>query len=153
MGRKKKLIAVCVLLVVAAGVLVWYHLPIKTSAAVELYCDDPAAGELSADFDLAISRSLLSPTEVNGTIRIDGRNYEVWARQDSGFFSNIQRKIDGELDVPVFINEANFGQGTDQLLSDLLYIHSLQFGDGYELEAVSLSLTADDHGMWNSSAA
>ena len=153
MNKKKNLIAVSVLLVVVVAALIWYHLPVKTSAAVELYCDDPAAGTLSAEFDLSISRSLLSQPEVDGTIRIGDTEYVVWARQDYGLFESIQRKFEGELDIPVFADQDNFGHGTELMLSDLLWLHSIQFEDGYEIESVSLSLRSDDHGMWSSRTA
>lgn len=151
MNKKKKLIAVSVLLVVVVGALIWYHLPVKTSAAVELYCDDPAAGALSAELDLSISRSLLAQPAVNGTIRIGDTEYVVWARQDYGFFESIQRKFEGRLDIPAFINPDNFGHGTELMLSDLLWLHSIQFGPGYEIENVSLLLTSDDYagGLWS----
>ena len=147
---QKKILPICILLVAVAAVLVWYHLPIKSTATVELYCDDPNVRGLCAEFDLKLSRSLFSPLAINGTIRIGDRDYVVWERQDYGFFSDIQRKANGELDIPVFINAANFGKGTNLLIRDLLYIHSIQFGDHHMIEHVSLSLTSDDHGMWNS---
>ena len=37
MDKRKRLIALCVLLVVLAAALVWYHIPIKTAASMELY--------------------------------------------------------------------------------------------------------------------
>ena len=150
MNKKKKLIAVSVLLIVAVGALVWYHIPVKTSAAVELYCDDPAAGTLSAEFDLSISRSLLSQPAVNGTIRIGDTEYVVWVRQDYGFFESIRRKFEGKLDIPVFVNQNNFGHGTELVLSDLLWLQSIQFEDNYKIESVSLSLKSDDYGIWSS---
>lgn len=150
--NRKKVLFLCILFVVMAGVLVWYDLPIKRTATAELYCDDPKVSGLSAELDLCISRSLFSPSAIHGTIHIGDRDYVVWGRQEHDFASNIQRKIKGEIDIPVFINADNFGKGTDLLLRDLLYIHSIQFGDDYKIENVSLSMTSDDYGMWNSRA-
>lgn len=136
--------------VVIVAVLVWYYLPINRTATVELYCDDPNVSALYAEFELKISRSLFSPLVINGTIRIGDRDYVVWTRQTYGFFSNMQRKAKGEMNIPVFVNAANFGQGTSLLVSDLLYIHNIQFGDNYKIEKVCLSLNSDDYGVWSS---
>ena len=148
----KKILSICILFALAATVLVWYHLPIKSKATVELYCDVPNVSELYAEFDLRISRSLFSPLVIDGTIRIGDVDYVVLGRQKYGLVSNIQRKVKGEMNIPVFVNAANFGQGTNMLISDLLYIHSIQFGDNYIIEDVSFSLTCDDYGLWSSSA-
>ena len=147
----KKILSICILLVIVATVLIWYHVPIKSKATVELYCDVPNVNELYADFDLKISRSLVSPLVIDGTIRIGDVDYVVWGRQEYDFFSNMQRKVKGEMNIPVFVNAANFGQGTSVLISDLLFIHSIQFGDNYIIENVSFSLTCDDYGLWSSS--
>ena len=85
MGKRKKLIAVCVLLIVAAGVLVWYHIPIKTAASMELYCSDPAGGSLDAEFELSVSRSLFAQDKLDGTIRVGDREYVVWTWPKYGF--------------------------------------------------------------------
>lgn len=146
----KKILSICTLFVVVATVLVWYHLPIKSKATAELYCDVPNVSELYAEFDLRISRSLFSPLAIDGTIRIGDVDYVVWGRKEHNFFSNMQRKVKGEMNIPVFVNAANFGQGTSVLISDLLFIHSIQFGDNYIIENVSFSLTSDDYGLWSS---
>ena len=145
----KKILSICTLFVVVTALLIWYYLPIKRTATVELYCDDPNVSELYAEFDLKISRSLFSPLVINGTIRIGDRDYVVWGRQEYGFVSNMQRKAKGEMNIPVFVNAANFGQGTSLLVSDLLFIHNIQFGDNYIIENVSLSLTSDDYDLWS----
>ena len=151
MGRKKRLIAVCVLLVVMAAALAWYHIPIKTAASMELYCSDPAGGSLDAEFDLSISRSLFAQDKLDGTIRIGDTEYVAWTWQDYGFFESIQRKFEGQMNIPAFVDPDNFGQGVEVLLSDVLWLNSLQFGSGYELENVSLLLTSDDYadGLWS----
>lgn len=143
-------LSICTLFVVIAVVLIWYHLPISRTATVELCCNDPNVSELYAELDLRISRSLFSPLVINGTIRIGDKDYVVWTRQEYGFVSNMQRKARGEMNIPVFVNVANLGQGTSMLVSDLLFIHSIQFGDNYIIENVSLSLTSDDYGLWSS---
>ncbi len=153
MGRKKRLIAVCVLLVVMAAALAWYHIPIKTAASMELYCSDPAGGSLDAEFDLSISRSLFAQDKLDGTIRIGDTEYVAWTWQDYGFFESIQRKFEGQMNIPAFVDPDNFSHGTELMLSDLLWLHSIQFEDGYEIESVSLSLRSDDHGMWSSRTA
>lgn len=151
-ARRTVILLVCALLVAAAA-LVWYCLPVKRTAAVELHCDDPDAGMISAEFDFKISRSLFSPPVLDGTIRLGDTEYVTWVRQKYGFFSNLQRKAAGELDTPVFVNAANLGQGTELVISDLLYIHSIQFGDNYQLASVSLSRMSDDRGIWHGSTA
>ena len=75
----KKILSICTLFVVVSALLIWYYLPIKRTATVELYCDDPNVSELYAEFDLKISRSLFSPLVINGTIRIGDR--DVYKRQ------------------------------------------------------------------------
>lgn len=151
MGKRKKLIAVCVLLIVAAGVLVWYHIPIKTAASMELYCSDPAGGSLDAEFELSVSRSLFAQDKLDGTIRVGDREYVVWAWQKYGFFESIQRKFEGSMNIPAFVNPDNFGHGVELLLSDILWVHSIQFGSGHEIESVSLQFTSDDYvdGLWS----
>lgn len=151
----KKILSICALLVAAAAVLIWYHLPIKTTATVELYCDDPNAGALYAEFDLRISRSLFAPPAVDGTIRIGDADYVPWrGRNDkNGFFLNMLRKVKGKIDIPAFINPANYGQLTDKLMSDILTVFSIQFGDNYMIEGASLSRNSDDHGVWSGSTA
>lgn len=151
MSKKQRLLAVCVLLVVAVGVLVWYHIPIKTAATVELYCSDPAGGALDAEFDLSVSRSLFAQDKLDGTIRVGDREYVVWTWQKYGFFESIQRKFEGSMNIPAFVNPDNFGHGVELLLSDILWVNSIQFGSGYEIENVSLQFTSDDYasGLWS----
>ena len=90
MDKRKRVIALCVLLVVMVTALVWYHLPIKTAASVELYCSDPAGGSLDAEFDLSISRSLFAQDKIDGTIRVGDREYVVWTWQKYGFFESMR---------------------------------------------------------------
>lgn len=151
MGKRKRLIALCVLLVVLAAALVWYHIPIKTAASMELYCSDPAGGALDAEFDLSVSRSLFAQDKLDGTIRVGDREYVVWTWQKYGFFESIQRKFQGQRNIPAFVNPDNFGHGVELLMSDILYVHNLQFGSGYEIESVSLQFTSDDYvdGLWS----
>ena len=151
MGKKKRLIAVCVLLVVVVGALVWYHIPVKTAASMELYCSDPAGGALDAEFDLSVSRSLFAQDKLDGTIRVGDREYVVWTWQKYGFFESIQRKFEGSMNIPAFVNPDNFGHGVELLLSDILWVNSIQFGSGYEIENVSLQFTSDDYasGLWS----
>lgn len=146
----KKILTIGALFVVAAAALIWYHLPIKSEATVELYCYDPTMSALSAEFDLRISRSLFAPPVIDGTIRIEDVNYVVWTRQKYGLFSNILRKVKGEMNLPTFVNPANFGKGADKLIGDLLHIHSIQLGDNYTIEYVSISMTSDGYGVWTS---
>ena len=40
MSKKQRLLALCVLLVVVVGALVWYHIPVKTAASMELLISD-----------------------------------------------------------------------------------------------------------------
>ena len=147
----KKILSICVLLVVAVGVLVWYHIPIKTAATVELYCSDPAGGALDAEFDLSVSRSLFAQDKLDGTIRVGDREYVVWTWQKYGFFESIQRKFEGSMNIPAFVNPDNLGHGVELLLSDILWVNSIQFGSGYEIENVSLQFTSDDYvdGLWS----
>ena len=56
MDKRKRVIALCVLLVVMVTALVWYHLPIKIAESMELYCSDPAESSLDEEFDHSISR-------------------------------------------------------------------------------------------------
>lgn len=151
MGKRKRLIALCVLLVVLAAALVWYHIPVKTTASMELYCSDPAGGALDAEFDLSVSRSLFAQDKLDGTIRVGDREYVVWTWQKYGFFESIQRKFEGQMNIPAFVNPDNFGHGVELLLSDILWVHSIQFGSGYEIENVSLQFTSDDYvdGLWS----
>lgn len=151
MGKRKRLIALCVLLVVLAAALVWYHIPIKTAASMELYCSDPAGGSLDAEFELSVSRSLFAQDKLDGTIRVGDREYVVWTWQKYGFFESIQRKFQGQMNIPAFVNPDNFGHGVELLLSDILWVNSIQFGSGYKIESVSLSLTSDDYvdGLWS----
>lgn len=85
MNKKKRTIAICAVIVVAAALLVWYHIPVKTAASMELYCSDPAGGSLGAEFDLSISRSLLAQDKLDGTIRVEDREYVVWTWPKYGF--------------------------------------------------------------------
>lgn len=151
MGKRKRLIALCVLLVVLAAALVWYHIPIKTAASMELYCSDPAGGSLDAEFELSVSRSLFAQDKLDGTIRVGDREYVVWTWQKYGFFESIQRKFEGSMNIPAFVNPDNFGNGVELLLSDILWVHSIQFGSGHEIESVSLQFTSDDYvdGLWS----
>ena len=148
----KKIIFLCIIVLIAGMSIVWYCLPVKRTATVELHCNDPSVGIIFAEFDLKISRSLFLPPVLDGTIRLGDAEYVAWARQKYGFFSNLQRKATGKMDIPVFANTANLGQGTDLLISDILFIHAIQFGDNYIIESVSLSRTSDDHGLWSGSA-
>lgn len=151
MGKRKRLIALCVLLVVLAAALVWYHIPIKTAASMELYCSDPAGGALDAEFDLSVSRSLFAQDKLDGTIRVGDREYVVWTWPKYGFFESILHKFQGQMNIPAFVNPDNFGHGVELLMSDILYVHNLQFGSGYEIENVSLLFTSDDYvdGLWS----
>lgn len=151
MGKRKRLIALCVLLVVLAAALVWYHIPIKTAASMELYCSDPAGGSIDAEFELSVSRSLFAQDKLDGTIRVGDREYVVWTWQKYGFFESIQRKFEGSMNIPAFVNPDNFGHGVELLLSDILWVHSIQFGSGHEIESVSLQFTSDDYvdGLWS----
>ena len=147
----KRILSICILLVATVGVLVWYHIPVKTTASTELYCSDPAGGTLDAEFDLSISRSLFAQDRLDGTIRIGDMEYTAWTWQRYGFFESIQRKFEGQMNIPAFVNQDNFGQGVELLLSDILWLNSLQFGSGYEIENVSLHFTSDDYvgGLWS----
>lgn len=151
MDKRKRLIALCVLLVVMVTALVWYHLPIKIAESMELYCSDPAGGSLDAEFDLSISRSLLAQDKLDGTIRVGDREYVVWTWPKYGFFESMQRKFLGQMNIPAFVNPDNFGQGVELLLSDILWVNSIQFGSGHEIESVSLLFTSDDYvdGLWS----
>ena len=151
MGKKQRLLAVCVLLVVVVGALVWYHIPVKTAASMELYCSDPAGGALDAEFDLSVSRSLFAQDKLDGTIRVGDREYVVWTWQKYGFFESMQRKLLGQMNIPAFVNPDNFGHSVELLLSDILWVNSIQFGSGYEIENVSLQFTSDDYasGLWS----
>ena len=151
MSKKQRLLAVCVLLVVVVGALVWYHIPVKTAASMELYCSDPAGGALDAEFDLSVSRSLFAQDKLDGTIRVGDREYVVWTWQKYGFFESIQRKFEGSMNIPAFVNPDNFGHGVELLLSDILWVNSIQFGSGYDIENVSLQFTSDDYasGLWS----
>ena len=55
------------------------------------------------------------------------------------------------MNIPAFVTPDNFGQGVELLMSDILYVHNLQFGSGYEIENVSLQFTSDDYvgGLWS----
>lgn len=117
---------------------------------MELYCNDPSISAIYAEFDLRISRSLFAPPVIDGTIRIEDVNYVVWTRPKYGLVSNMLRKLKGEMNLPTFVNPANFGNGVDKIIGDLLLIHSIQFGDNYTIENVSISMTSNDYGMWNS---
>ena len=151
MDKRKRLIALCVLLVVMVTALVWYHLPIKTAASVELYCSDQAGGSLDAEFDLSISRSLFAQDKLDGTIRAGDREYVVWTWQKYGFFESMQRKFLGQMNIPAFVNPDNFGQGVELLMSDVLWVPFIDFGSGYDIENVSLLFTSDDYvdGLWS----
>lgn len=151
MGKRKRLIALCVLLVVLAAALVWYHIPVKTTASMELYCSDPAGGSIDAEFELSVSRSLFAQDKLDGTIRVGDREYVVWTWQKYGFFESILRKFQGQMNIPAFVNPDNFGHSVELLMSDILYVHNLQFGSGYEIESVSLQFTSDDYvdGLWS----
>lgn len=151
MSKKQRLLALCVLLVVVVGALVWYHIPVKTAASMELYCSDPAGGALDAEFDLSVSRSLFAQDKLDGTIRVGDREYVVWTWPKYGFFESIQRKFEGSMNIPAFVNPDNFGHGVELLLSDILWVNSIQFGSGYEIENVSLQFTSDDYasGLWS----
>ena len=144
----KKFIGICILIVVVIAGIVWYYIPIKSTATIELYCNDPNESSIYAEFDLEISRSLFSPPKIDGTVRIGDKEYVRWTWQKYGFFTNILRKVKGEIDIPCFINSANFGQGQDILISDLLWIYGIQFGDNYTIENVGLSMSSDDRGSW-----
>lgn len=85
MDKRKRVIALCVLLVVMVTALVWYHLPIKIAESMELYCSDPAGGSLDAEFDLSVSRSLFAQDKLDGSIRVGDREYVVWTWQKYGF--------------------------------------------------------------------
>ena len=151
MGKRKKLIAVCVLLIVAAGVLVWYHIPVKTTASMELYCSDPAGGSIDAEFELSVSRSLFAQDKLDGTIRVGDREYVVWTWQKYGFFESMQRKFQGQMNIPAFVNPDNFGHSVELLMSDILWVPFIYFGSGYDIENVSLLFTSDDYvdGLWS----
>lgn len=151
MDKRKRLIALCVLLVVLAAALVWYHIPIKTAASMELYCSDPAGGSIDAEFDLSVSRSLFAQDKLDGTIRVGDREYVVWTWPKYGFFESIQRKFEGSMNIPAFVNPDNFGHGVELLLSDILWVNSIQFGSGHDIENVSLLFTSDDYvdGLWS----
>lgn len=141
----KKFLSICALLVAAAALLIWYHLPIKTTATVELYCDDPNAGALYAEFDLRISRSLFAPPAVDGTIRIGDADYVPWGRPGGSFFSNMLRKVKGEINTRGFwVNPANYGQSTKKLLNDKLTVWSIQFGDNYKIDGASISRNSNE---------
>lgn len=151
MDKRKRVIALCVLLVVMVTALVWYHLPIKTAASVELYCSDQAGGSLDAEFDLSISRSLFAQDKIDGTIHAGDREYVVWTWQKYGFFESMQRKFLGQMNIPAFVNPDNFGQGVELLMSDVLWVPIIRFGSGYDIENVSLLFTSDDYvdGLWS----
>ena len=145
MGKRKRLIALCVLLVVLAAALVWYHIPVKTTASMELYCSDPAGGSLDAEFDLSVSRSLFAQDKLDGTIRVGNREYVVWTWQKYGFFESILRRFQGQMNIPAFVNPDNFGHSVELLMSDVLWVPFIDFGSGYDIENVSLQFTSDDY--------
>ena len=151
MDKRKRVIALCVQLVVMVTALVWYHLPIKTAASVELYCSDQAGGSLDAEFDLSVSRSLFAQDKIDGTIHAGDREYVVWTWQKYGFFESMQRKFLGQMNIPAFVNPDNFGQGVELLMSDILWVPFIDFGSGYDIENVSLLFTSDDYvdGLWS----
>ena len=55
------------------------------------------------------------------------------------------------MNIPAFVNPDNFGHGVELLLSDILWVNSIQFGSGYDIENVSLLFTSDDYvdGLWS----
>ena len=151
MSKKQRLLALCVLLVVVVGALVWYHIPVKTAASMELYCSDPAGGALDAEFDLSVSRSLFAQDKLDGTIRVGDREYVVWTWPKYGFFESILRKFQGQMNIPAFVNPDNFGHSVELLMSDILWVPFIDFGSGYDIENVSLQFTSDDYasGLWS----
>lgn len=151
MDKRKRVIALCVQLVVMVTALVWYHLPIKTAASVELYCSDQAGGSLDAEFDLSVSRSLFAQDKIDGTIHAGDREYVVWTWQKYGFFESMQRKFLGQMNIPAFVNPDNFGHSVELLMSDVLWVPFIDFGSGYDIENVSLLFTSDDYvdGLWS----
>lgn len=146
----KKILFICTLFALSLVLLVFYYLPIKRTAIVELCCDDPSVGAITAEFDLRIWRSLFSPLTIDGTIRIGDSAYVPLSKVEGSFLQNIKRKVDREKNIPQFVNSEHFGQGTSLLLSDRLIIHNLQFGKNYAIEEVSLLLTSADPGLWTS---
>ena len=148
----KKFLSICALVVAAAALLIWFHLPIKTTATVELYCDDPNAGALYAEFDLRISRSLFAPPAVDGTIRIGDADYVPWGKIRVDFIRNMLRKVKGEINIPGFwVNPANYGQLTDKLMSDMLTVWRIQFGGSYTIEGASIVRNSYGYG-WSGNA-
>ncbi|MGX8698623.1 MAG: hypothetical protein ACSW8F_01665 [bacterium] len=146
----KKAFLISVLLVALTAALVWYLLPIHRVSTVTLRGPNMGEEEMEVAFDWTISRSLLAPPTVRGTIRIGEREYRTWGWTQRGFFENLLRKVKGEANFPAFVNSANLGQGESLLLSDLIYIDRVQFGPRFTIERASIVLTAEEwDGMWS----
>lgn len=125
--------------------------PDKNSGEHGIILLRPAGGALDAEFDLSVSRSLFAQDKLDGTIRVGDREYVVWTWQKYGFFESIQRKFEGSMNIPAFVNPDNFGHSVELLMSDILWVPFIYFGSGYDIENVSLLFTSDDYvdGLWS----
>lgn len=148
--------------------MIWYHRPIEINQVIEVYdqSDNNSCKKIQTNF--VINRYLLSPNKLSGQFQLDDANDKVyisWKGEETGFFQKLQMKISGKYDIPVWINSANLvnpdlhsgetgapiGIDNERILSDLIYIPHIEFGDDYTLDSISLLIaTNGDASTWRS---
>lgn len=104
MKKYWKIALVIVALLVLVGII-WYRTPIEKEETMTMCSTE---GEtIKVTFDVAWHRYLFAPTQLKGTITIDGVVYELWktAHQKS-FIDNIKDKISNVRYIPMFVLES-----------------------------------------------
>lgn len=117
MKKYWKIALVIVALLVLVGII-WYRSPIEKKETMTMCSLD---GEtIDVTFDVAWHRYLLSPTQLKGTITIDGVVYELWKTdRQKGFIDNIKDKVSNARYIPMFVLESE----TDALEYSYNFIH------------------------------
>lgn len=151
-SKRKIVVTVILLTMMMLSFSIWYYIPVKSHTLLEVFSSSGSKITISAD--LSISRSFFSPLAIKGQIIFGDTTFKAWVLSESAnvnFFEQIQKKIKGKVNPSIFVNESNFGKSTDILLSDLLFIHSIQFDKSYCIQGITFILTSDGSSIWSGS--
>lgn len=96
-NQKIKWVAV-VAAVLLLGIAVWYKIPVKKQFTATLCSEE--GEQITAAFDVVWHRYLFAPTELRGTIEVDGTTYQSimdtgFAFSKGGLFEPLKEKLNG----------------------------------------------------------
>ena len=91
------------LFVVLTALTIWYHIPSNIIKTINIWTLDGKS--ITVKFDVSWHKYFLKPTELQGTISVDGHIYRTRSYDSSSFFTKVKMKINNKKYIPPFIRE------------------------------------------------